>query len=139
MPSSTEIAKDFTRKRSSLSIGDGFYRPKFKTKFLSASSPTNYEISEPWVEDDEYIYENNESMNKKIKDKIYLDFFMDIQKKAGYFLPYVKQSILGLITKMDHKVRDEKILKEEHKIDPSAIAKLEVENELSNDFFFFLY
>ena len=76
-------------------------------------------------------------MNKKIKDKMFLDFFMDIQKKAGYFLPYVKESILGLITKMDHKVRDEKILKEEHKIDPSAIAKLEVENESGDDLFFF--
>lgn len=75
-------------------------------------------------------------MNKKIKDKMFLDFFMDIQKKAGYFLPYVQQSILGLITKMDHKVRDERILKEEHKIDPSAIAKLEDENELGNDCIF---
>ena len=133
LPSVAELYQN--HKKGSLSLGDGFYKPKFKSKFLTANSPTNENMTESWVEDDEFLYENNEHMNKKIKDKMFLEYFMDIQKKTGFFLQYVKDGIMAFITRLESKVCNQNFLKEDLKIDPMALNKLEAENEQSKEHF----
>lgn len=123
---------DFNEKKRNSLNSNNSLSPKFKSKYLSASTPTNYENRNIFYRDEEeYFYDSNDMLNKKIKDKIFLEYFFDIQKKVRYFLVYVLNDVVCFITRLDLNLVNMKLMKEELKINPNNFIKLDEENEKS--------
>lgn len=123
------------RKKNSLNLLDS--RKIFKSKFLSASTPTNNsEEKEEFLRDEEeYSLENTDIFRVRGKDRIFLEYFRDIQKKVIYFRVHVKENIMCFISKLDKKLQNCTFLKQKMEIDAGNLAKLGEENEKSNNFF----
>ena len=128
IPSNFDVKE---KKKNSLCVYD--HSKKFKSKFLSASSPSNTNDGEClfFHDEDEYLSDNNDIINKKIKDKTYLEYFMDINVKVSYFLVYLNENVIGLITKLDRELENNVFLKQNNQIEPNSIIKLEEETNKS--------
>lgn len=108
-------------------------RKLFKSKFLSASTPTNHseEREEFYRDEDEYFFEHTDLLKIRAKDRIYLEYFRDVQKKAFFFSKYLEENTLCFITRFEPKQMSEKLLHEKLVVDPKTFAKVEEENEKS--------
>ena len=125
---------DHEIRKKSLNLLDS--KKLFKSKFLSASTPTNNsEEKEEFLRDEEeYLLENNDIFRIRSKDRIFLEYFRDIQKKITYFRVHVRENIMCFISKLDKNLQNRKFLKLKLEIDAGNLAKLGEESEKSKKF-----